>query len=161
MTLDDFWQGPADEGRVRLSLQILQNGSKIQSRLAPCAWVRRIRKILSATPSAAGPHSRKEGCVVVAMLCSLICLVGFVVVGCFECFGFLVKCAEASWLLEIGFYCIFTYSCYLGHGNCYLGFPKSIIWQAWCFNLTILGPFCQLGDALEDHGSIRNDTLGS
>ena len=33
--------------------------------------------ILRATPSAAGPHSRKEGCVVVAMLRWLSCLAEF------------------------------------------------------------------------------------
>ena len=30
-------------------------------------------------------------------------LLGFLVVGFFECVGFPVKCAEASWLLEVGF----------------------------------------------------------
>ena len=66
-------------------------------------------------------------------------MLSLLVVGCFGCFGFAVKCAEESWLLEIGFYSIFAHSCYLGHGNCVFGYPKAIIWQAWCLHFTILG----------------------
>ena len=57
-----------------------------------------------ATPSAAGPNSWEEGCVVVAICCAgSFTLLGLLFVGCFACFGFPVKCAEASWLLEISF----------------------------------------------------------
>ena len=37
-----------------------------------------------------------------------------------------VKFAEASWLLELGFYCFSSYSCDFGHAFCYFGCPKSI-----------------------------------
>ena len=66
-------------------------------------------------------------------------LLSLLVVGCFECFGFPVKCVEASWLLELGFYCFSNYSCYFGHEFCYFGCPKPIIWQAWCLHFTTLG----------------------
>ena len=37
-------------------------------------------------------------------------LLGLLLAGCrFECFCFLVKSAEASWLLEVSFYDIFSY----------------------------------------------------
>ena len=55
--MDYFWLelgGAGERGRACLSLQILQNGEWIQSRPAPPAGVRRI---LWATPSAAGPRS--------------------------------------------------------------------------------------------------------
>ena len=45
--------GAGGSGEACLSLQILQNGAPFQSRPAPPAGVRRI---LWATPSAAGPH---------------------------------------------------------------------------------------------------------
>ena len=32
-------------------------------------------------------------------------MLSLLVVACFECFGFPVKCVEASWLVELGFYC--------------------------------------------------------
>ena len=61
------------------------------------------------------------------------------VVDCLGCFGFLVKCAGASWLLEIGFCGIFTYSCHFGQGVQNLcGMPGASI-------LPPGGPFCQLG----------------
>ena len=44
----------------------------------------------------------------VAMSCSSSALLALLVVGCFECFGFPVKCAEACWLPKVSFYCIFT-----------------------------------------------------
>ena len=44
-------------------------------------------------------------------------------------FGFPVKCVEASWLLELVFYCFSSYSCDFGHEFCYLGLPKPIIWR--------------------------------
>ena len=74
------------------------------------------------------------------------------VAGCFECFGFPVKCAEVNCFLEVVFY----------------GF--SIVPVAWDTIFIILGvqtlsfdrpsasiflpggPFCQLGDTREDHG---------
>ena len=81
-----------------------------------------------------------------------------VVVGCFECFGFPVKCVEASWLLELVFYCFSSYSCYFGHEFCYFGCPKPIIWRPVASILPPWGPFCHLGDTLGDHGSSRKDT---
>ena len=42
-------------------------------------------------------------------------MLGLLVVGYFECFGFPVKCAEASWFLQVGFYSILrTGSPYFG-----------------------------------------------
>ena len=62
--------------------------------------------ILRSTPSVSDYRSREEGCVVVSLLCQLIssssALLGLLVVCRFEYFGSLVKCAEASWLLEFG-----------------------------------------------------------
>ena len=93
--------------------------------------------ILRATPSAAGSHSREEGCVVGYV--SSFALLSLLVVGCFECFGFSVKCVEASWLLKVGFYCFSNYSCYFGHEFCYFWCPNPIIWQACCLHVTTLG----------------------
>ena len=72
-------------------------------------------------------------------------LLGLLVVGCFECFGFTVEYAEASWLLEVGFYGLPTYSCYFGHGYCYFGGPKPINWQAWCLFYHLGDHFVSLG----------------
>ena len=45
--------------------------------------------------------------------------------------------------MEVSFHGIFTClrlaATYFGHGYCYLGCPKPIIWQAWCIHLSILG----------------------
>ena len=59
-----------------------------------------------------------------------------------------MKCGEASWLLEVGDYGFSIFSRYLGHGFCYCGCPKPIIWQAWCLWSQTWGPFWQLGDTL-------------
>ena len=66
MTFGRLLGGAGGSGEACLKLQILQNGDKVHSRPAPPAVVRRI---LRATPSAAGPHSQEEGCVEGAMLC--------------------------------------------------------------------------------------------
>ena len=47
-------------------MQILQKGEKMHSLIAPPTGFRRI---VGATPSAAGPRCRDEGCGVVAVLC--------------------------------------------------------------------------------------------
>ena len=57
----------------------------------------------------------------------------------FEFLCFPVKCAEAGWLLEFFLLGILTYSSYFGHGYCYLGCPKRIIWQACCLHFGTLG----------------------
>ena len=79
-------------------------------------------------------------------------LLSLLVVGCFECFGFPVKCAEASCFLEVVFYGLSTCVCYLGQEFYYFGCPKPIIWQAWCLHFATLEPFCQLGEIQGDHG---------
>ena len=63
-----------------------------------------------------------------------------------------MKCAEASWLLEVIFWDLPTRGCYLGHDICYFGCPKPIIWQAWCLHFSPWGPFCQLEDIRGGHG---------
>ena len=74
------------------------------------------------------------------------------VVGCFECFGFPVKCAEASYFLEVVFM-VFplvavtwdTIFIILGVRNLSFDRPGASIFSP-------RGPFCQLGDTREDHG---------
>ena len=84
-------------------------------------------------------------------------LLSLLVVGCFECFGFTVKCVDASWLLEVGFYgfpfiavTLDKNFVILGVQNLSFGRPGASISQPW-------GPFCQLEDTLGDHGSSRKD----
>ena len=79
-------------------------------------------------------------------------MLGLLVVGCFECFGFPVKCAEASWLLEVGFLVypvtavtLDTNFAILGVQNLSFAKPVASILPPW-------GPFCQLGDTRGDHG---------
>ena len=84
------------------------------------------------------------------------------VVGCFECFGFLVKCMEASWLLEVVFADFSIYSCYLGHEFCYFGVPNLSFGRPAASILPPWGPFCQLGDtlrAMEGHMGAQNQIL--
>ena len=90
-----------------------------------------------------------------------VVLAGFTGCWLFWVLWFPVKCAEASWLLEVGFYCFSSYSCYFGHEFCYFGRPKPIIWSPVASILLPWGPFCQLGDTLGDHGSSSKDTWGS
>ena len=90
-----------------------------------------------------------------------VVLAGFTGCWLFWVLWFPVKCAEASWLLEVGFYCFSSYSCHFGREFCYFGCPKPIIWYACWLHFTTLGPFCQLGDTLGDHGSSRKDTWES
>ena len=61
-----IWRGRRQWGALPESSDSAEHGEWIPSRPAPPAGVRRI---LRATPSAAGPHSREEGCVEGAMLC--------------------------------------------------------------------------------------------
>ena len=65
-------------------------------------------------------------------------LLSLLVFGCFECFGFPVKCAEASWLLELVFWGFSNCGCYLGHEFYHFGCPKPIVWQAWCLHFLTL-----------------------
>ena len=87
---------------------------------------------LVATPSAAGPHSRKRA--VWWWLCraSSSALLGLLVVGYFECFGFPVKHAEASWLLEFDFMVFPLIAVTLDTDIAIFRFPKPINWQPWC-----------------------------
>ena len=80
----------------------------------------------------------------------------------FEFLGFLVKCAEPGWLLEVSFHAIFSSSSYFGKGNCYLGCPKSSIWQAWWLHFRTLGPRGNIGGPCEqqnEHVGVRNQFL--
>ena len=59
-----------------------------------------------------------------------------------------------------------TYSCYFGHGCCYFGCPKPIIWQAWCLHFTTLGTILTawghprgLGEQQEGHVGAGNQTF--
>ena len=53
-------------------------------------------------------------------------LLSLPVVGCFECFGFPVKCAKASCFLLVVFYGFSTCGCYLAHEFYYFECPKPI-----------------------------------
>ena len=88
-------------------------------------------------------------------------LAGFTGCWLFWVLWFPVKCAETSWLLEVGFYCLSSYSCHFGREFSYFGCPKPIIWYVCWLHFTTLEPFCQLGDTLGDHGSSRKHTWGS
>ena len=114
-------------------------------------FIHRNERILRATPSAAGPTLAKKP--VWRWLCcaSSAALLILLVV------GFAVKCAEASWLLAVGFYSFSIYSCHFGSEFYYFGCPKPIIWYAWWLHFTTLGPFHQLRDTVGDHGSSRKD----
>ena len=94
--------------------------------------------ILRATPSAAGPTLGKRAAWRGLCCASSSALLSLLVVGCFECFGFPVKCAEASCFLEVVFYGFSTCGCYLGHDFYHFGCPKPIVWQAWCLHFPTL-----------------------
>ena len=94
------------------------------------------------------------------MVVAMLRLLSLLVVGCFECFGFPVKCAETSWLLEVGFYC-FSIAVSLETSFAISGMQNLSFGRAVASILPPWGTFCQLGDTLGDHGSSRKDTWGS
>ena len=72
-------------------------------------------------------------------------LLGLLVVGCcFECFGFPVEHAEASWLLEVGFYGIFNIAVTLDLDIVVSGFQKLLFGRPTSIFLP-WGPFCHVG----------------
>ena len=87
-------------------MQILQNGARISSRPAPPAGVRRI---LRATPPAAGPHSRGVGCGVLAVLCWLGWLAGLGWAGD----AGKDELGRLGWPGQAGWACLYTFSCFV------------------------------------------------
>ena len=85
---------------------------------------------------------------------------GLLVVDCFECYGFLMKCLKSLLLLVVGFG---AFSCIaviwdpdiaiFGVQNRSFGRPGASISSPWKL-------FCQLGDTSEDRGSSKKHTWG-
>ena len=101
---------------------------------------------LRAMPSATGPHSREYGCVEGLCCADSSALLRLLLVCCFECFGFPVKCMEASCFLEVVSYGFsICCGCYLGH---------NLFWVSKTYRLTgLVPPFSHLEDHFASLGT--------